>query len=186
MRSAKLYLTAVSDAEALASVRLSASFTATPPSSSATTISEATTLNDTIDGNSDGLAYPTVPPTSEQVVSADHLQFGFCQNQKYRYKLAHKPGTELKEAPQQDPPYYILLTTYLSYIFLISMGHIRDFFGKLLHPALYRHLLPFDVSHLFMRVNCRSRAPGLRLGVSPVTWSLICVLTGLRTSQLGF
>jgi serine palmitoyltransferase len=182
MRSTQFCLKAVSEAEALARVHLTASVTATPYTPSTTTSSEETAFNDTPYDNSDGLAYPTVPPTSEQVVSADHLQFGFCQNQKYRYKLAHKPGTELKEAHQQDPPYYVLLTTYLSYIFLPGMGHIRDFFGKLLHPALYRHLLPFDVSHLFM---LRSRAERWVFSTSCVVRNMVThfiFLTGLRTA----
>lgn len=35
------------------------------------------------------------------------------------------------EAPIEDePPYFILLTTYISYLFLIMLGHVRDFFGK--------------------------------------------------------
>lgn len=163
MISAQLYLTAVSEAETLTRIlksRLSVDVTATPPTPSATTSSEETALDETY-GNSDGLAYPTVPLTSEQVVSADHLQFGVCENKKYRYKSAHKPRTKLKEAHQQDPPYYILLTTYLTFLFLICIGHMRDFFGKLLHPAFYRHLLPYDVSHSFKRGNCCSRAPGL-------------------------
>ncbi|KAH9059588.1 pyridoxal phosphate-dependent transferase [Lactarius vividus] len=147
MRSAQSYLIALSEADARARVRDSASVTSTPAlslSSSATTLSEDTVLNDTPYDNSDGLAYPTIPPTSEHIVSADHLQFGFCPNESYRYKSAHKPGTKFEEAHEQDPPYYILLTTYMSYLLLICMGHIRDFFGKRFYPALYRHLLPFD------------------------------------------
>jgi serine palmitoyltransferase len=147
MRSAQSYLIALSEADARARVRDSASVTSTPPlslSSSATTLSEDPILSDTPYDNSDGLAYPTVPPTSEQVVSADHLQFGFCVNENYRYRSAHKPGSKVEEANESDPPYYILLTTYLSYLFLICMGHIRDFFGKRINPASYRHLLPFQ------------------------------------------
>ena len=163
MRSAQSYLIALSEADARARVRDSASVASTPPlslSSSATTLSEDTVLNDTPYDNSDGLAYPTVPPTSEQVVSADHLQFGFCVNENYRYRSAHKPGTKFEEAIEQDPPYYILITTYLSYLFLICMGHIRDFFGKRLYPAFYRHILPFQVSHLSpICLNSRLRAP---------------------------
>ena len=152
MRSAQSYLIALSEADARARVRDSASVTSTPPlslSSSATTLSEDLVLNDTPYDNSDGLAYPAVPPTSEQVVSADHLQFGFCVNEDYRYRSAHKPGSKVEEAREHDPPYYILLTTYMSYLFLICMGHVRDFFGKRINPAFYRHLLPFEVSPLY-------------------------------------
>ncbi|KAF8268339.1 serine palmitoyltransferase 2 [Lactarius quietus] len=147
MRSAQSYLIALSEADARSRVRDSASVTSTPPlslSSSATTLSVDSILNDTPYDNSDGLAYPAVPPTSEQVLSANHLQFGFCANESYRYRSAHKPGAKLTEAHEQDPPHYILLTTYLSYLFLILMGHIRDFFGKRINPAFYRHLLPYE------------------------------------------
>ncbi|KAI0305289.1 serine palmitoyltransferase 2 [Multifurca ochricompacta] len=147
MRSAQSYLIALSEADARARVRDSASTTSTTVlslSSSPTTSSEDTVLNDTPYDNSDGLAYPITPPTSEQVVSADHLQFGFCANERYRYTSAHKAGTKFKDAHEQDPPYYILLTTYLGYLFLICVGHLRDFFGKRFHPTFYRHLLPFD------------------------------------------
>ncbi len=177
------YLNAMRSARAR--IRDSASVTSTPAlslSSSATTLSEDTILHDTPYDNSDGLAYPTVPPTSDQLVSADHLQFGFCHNENYRYRSAHKPGTKVKEVQEQDPPYYILLTTYLSYLFLICMGHIRDFVGKRLQPAFYRHLLPFNVSHSPLI----PRSGYSRL-VFHVIRLLICVLpTGLRASQLRF
>lgn len=153
MRSAQSYLIALSEADARARSRDSASTMTTPAlslSSSATTLTEDDVVNDTPCDNSDGLAYPITPPTSEQFTPANHLQFGFCPNENYRYKSAHKPGTQLKEVHEQDPPYYILLTTYLSYLFLLCFGHVRDFFGKRLHPAFYRHLLPFDVSRLLL------------------------------------
>ncbi|KAI0246181.1 serine palmitoyltransferase 2 [Lactifluus subvellereus] len=147
MRSAQSYLIALSEADARARGYDSASTASTPTfssSSQATTSSEDTVLHESPYDNSDGLAYPITPPTSEQLVSANHLQFGFCANENYRHKSAHKPGSKFKQPHEQDPPYYILLTTYLSYLFLICLGHVRDFFGKRLHPAFYRHLLSFD------------------------------------------
>ena len=39
-----------------------------------------------------------------------------------------------------EPPYYYLLTTYISYLVLIIFGHIRDFFGKRFRPENYKHL----------------------------------------------
>lgn len=150
MRSAQSYLMALSEADARSRSRDSASTTSTPPlsfSSSATTSSENTVINENPYDNSDGLAYPITPPTSEQFVSLEHLQFGFCANENYRYRSAHKPGTQLKEYHEQDPPYYILITTYLSYLFLICVGHVRDFFGKRFRSASYRHLLPNNVSY---------------------------------------
>jgi len=146
MRSAQSYLMALSEADARSRSHDSASTTSTPAlslSSSATTLSEDDVIKGAPYDNSDGLAYPMTPPTSEQL-AANHLQFGFCANENYRYRSAHKPGTQVKESNEQDPPYYILITTYLSYLFLICIGHIRDFFGKRFYPASYRHLVSFD------------------------------------------
>ena len=39
-----------------------------------------------------------------------------------------------------EPPYYYLLTTYISYLILIIFGHVRDFFGKRFREQHYRHL----------------------------------------------
>lgn len=150
-RSAQSYLMALSEADARSRGHDSASTTSTPTlslSSSATTLSEDDVIYDAPYDNSDGLAYPMTAPTSEQVTAANHLQFGFCANENYRYRSAHKLGTRFKESHEQDPPYYILITTYLSYLFLICIGHIRDFFGKRFRPASYRHILSFDVSRL--------------------------------------
>ena len=43
-----------------------------------------------------------------------------------------------------EPPYYYLLTTYISYLILIVFGHIRDYFGKRFRPQRYRHLQARD------------------------------------------
>ena len=65
-----------------------------------------------------------------------------------------------------EPPYYYLLTTYISYLILIIFGHIRDFFGKRFRQEHYRHLQArngyaplnsdfdnFYVRRLKMRIN---------------------------------
>lgn len=40
-----------------------------------------------------------------------------------------------------------LLFRSSSYLILISIGHLRDFFGKKFYPAYYKDLIPHDVSH---------------------------------------
>jgi len=145
LASAKSYLAAVSEADARARAH-SATPTATPAlslSSSVTTSSEDSVLAEE-DDNHDGLALPTVPPTSEQVFNTSHLEFGHSANEAHRYKSQHVPGTSLA-LHETDPPYYVLITTYLSYIFLIVLGHVRDFLGKRFNAAMYRHLLPSNV-----------------------------------------
>ncbi|KAF8211684.1 serine palmitoyltransferase 2 [Mycena galopus ATCC 62051] len=122
--------------------------TATPAlslSSSVTSSSEDTVLHEDSDDfdNSDGLALPPRPPNSSEVFSTIHTEFGHCSNSDYRY-VSRWAGTPVPGHVDQDPPYYILLSTYISYLILICMGHLRDFVGKRLRPAAYRHLMPSD------------------------------------------
>ncbi|TAQ87416.1 hypothetical protein B7494_g4235 [Chlorociboria aeruginascens] len=66
-------------------------------------------------------------------------QFGPLGNQSHRYVSKHLGG-ELVDPVLDEPPYYYLLTTYISYLILIVFGHVRDFFGKRFVPENYRHL----------------------------------------------
>lgn len=43
-----------------------------------------------------------------------------------------------------EPPYYYILTTYISYLILIIFGHVRDYFGKRFRKQDYRHLQAID------------------------------------------
>jgi serine palmitoyltransferase len=56
-------------------------------------------------------------------------QFGPLLSPSHLYVSAHK-GEQLEAPVEDEPPYYFVLTTYLSYLFLIFLGHARDFFGK--------------------------------------------------------
>lgn len=71
-----------------------------------------------------------------------HREFGHCNNSNHRWTSSYNPAEPVHPEEELEPPFYILLTTYLSYLFLISLGHIRDFFGKKLYPQNYAHLLP--------------------------------------------
>jgi serine palmitoyltransferase len=158
MASAASYLSALSQADARA--RSNANGYAHPPtstpalslSSSVTSDSEDTVLNEDEDDNADGLALPKRPPTSEQVFTTVHTEFGHCANEQYRVTSQHTPGTNLPEHLEQDPPYYVLFCTYISYLILIVLGHIRDFVGKRLTPSAYKHLMPSNVCFLLSYV----------------------------------
>ena len=148
LNSAASYLSAVSEADARARAH-GGTPNSTPAlslSSSLTSSSEDTVLHELQERNQDGLAYPKVPPTSEQVFATVHTEFGHCANEEYRYTSQYNPAKPMKGITEQDPPYYILLTTYLSYILVILFGHLRDFFGKRFKFADYKHLLAHDVS----------------------------------------
>ncbi|KAH8801612.1 putative serine palmitoyltransferase 2 [Xylogone sp. PMI_703] len=66
-------------------------------------------------------------------------QFGPLVHQSHRYVSKHRGG-RLETPIIDEPPYYYLLTTYISYLILIIFGHVRDFFGKRFKPEHYRHL----------------------------------------------
>jgi serine palmitoyltransferase len=67
-------------------------------------------------------------------------QFGPLGNQSHRYISQHFEGQELAKPVIDEPPYYYLLTTYISYLILIIFGHVRDFFGKRFRPDRYKQL----------------------------------------------
>ncbi|TFY53039.1 hypothetical protein EVJ58_g9670 [Rhodofomes roseus] len=146
MSSAASYLSAVSEADARARAHggTPSSTPALSLSSSVTTSSSDTVLDDPDAEFDDALSYPRNPPTSEQVFTTVHSEFGHCANEQYRFMSQHKPGTPYRSYPEQDPPHYILLTTYLSYLLVICLGHLRDFVGKRFRRSAYRHLLAHD------------------------------------------
>lgn len=144
MPSAASYLSALSQADARARGQLNASPTSTPAlslSSSVTSSSEDTVLHEEED-YSDGLLLPARPPTSEQTFNTVHTEFGHCAHEGFRMTSRHTPGEPVPGHVDADPPYYILFSTYISYLILIVLGHIRDFLGKRFHAASYHHLIP--------------------------------------------
>ncbi|KAG0223710.1 serine palmitoyltransferase component [Actinomortierella wolfii] len=42
----------------------------------------------------------------------------------------------------EEPPYFILITTYISYIILSFFGHVRDFYGFRWNKKAFAHLMP--------------------------------------------
>ncbi|KAK1769376.1 PLP-dependent transferase [Phialemonium atrogriseum] len=56
-------------------------------------------------------------------------QFGPLISPNHRYDCTHQ-GEKLEPPVVDEPPYYYVLTTYISYLILIFFGHARDFFGK--------------------------------------------------------
>ncbi|KAJ5181934.1 hypothetical protein N7449_012081 [Penicillium cf. viridicatum] len=107
------------------------------------------------------------PPTPEEArrLAKQHAQFGPIGHPSHRYSSRH-PGGVFPEPVMDEPPYYYLLTTYISYLILIAFGHVRDFFGKRFREEHYRHLKPrhgygalnsdfdnFYVRRLKLRIN---------------------------------
>ncbi|KZT33918.1 PLP-dependent transferase [Sistotremastrum suecicum HHB10207 ss-3] len=150
--SAAEYLSALSHKDALARnvVGVNGSRVSSPSTTPALSIASSSMYTSSSDDTEiaelvdDGLSFPSVPPTSEIVYTTRHSEFGHCSNEAYRYTPHHDPSRPVSGHVEEDPPYYILFTTYISYLLLIIIGHIRDFFGKKFYPKDYRHLMPFN------------------------------------------
>ncbi|KAL9611953.1 MAG: hypothetical protein Q9167_003440 [Letrouitia subvulpina] len=110
-------------------------------------------------------------PAEARRLSKQHAQFGPIGDQSHRYSSKHVGGP-LAEPIMDEPPYYYLLTTYISYLILIIFGHVRDFFGKRFREQHYRHLKErngyaplnndfdnFYVRRLQLRINDCFRRP---------------------------
>ncbi|OCL15092.1 serine palmitoyltransferas-like protein 2 [Glonium stellatum] len=82
-------------------------------------------------------------PTEARRIARQHAQFGPLGSQSHRYSSKFE-GTEFAEPIEDEPPYYFLITTYISYLILIVFGHVRDFFGKRFRQKHYRHLKERD------------------------------------------
>ena len=102
-----------------------------PPSTSLPIIS----LSTAVAGDHEGSEQPATtlfrPKTDEEMAlrrRAD-AQFGPLGHQSHLY-ISKSHGKPLDAPIEDEPPYYFLLTTYISYLLLILVGHICDFFGK--------------------------------------------------------
>ncbi|KAI1804282.1 serine palmitoyltransferase 2 [Daldinia bambusicola] len=71
------------------------------------------------------------PPSSTEISQKKRFdaQFGPLVDPNDRYVSKHH-GEPLEAPIIDEPPYYYVLTTYISYLLLLALGHIRDFFGK--------------------------------------------------------
>ena len=94
-----------------------------------------------------GEKMPTEPktlfnPEEQRRKARAEAQFGPLGSQKHRYTSVFEG--EFGNPIEDEPPYYFLLTTYISYLILIVFGHVRDFFGKRFRAAHYSHLAERD------------------------------------------
>lgn len=88
------------------------------------------------------------PPSLEEArrIARQQAQFGTIADPSHRYVSQHPAGQEIEDPVEDEPPYYYLFTTYISYLILIVFGHVRDFFGKRFKEQNYKHLKAQNVS----------------------------------------
>ncbi|KAI9886347.1 MAG: hypothetical protein M1823_001855 [Watsoniomyces obsoletus] len=106
-------------------------------------LSTATSDNATLDASSSTTLFQPPSPEDAKRIARRHAQFGPLGHASHK----HTSRFQEREFPKpiaDEPPYYFLLTTYLSYLILIIFGHVRDFFGKRFRKERYRHLKAHD------------------------------------------
>ncbi|KJK84060.1 hypothetical protein H634G_00423 [Metarhizium anisopliae BRIP 53293] len=102
-----------------------------PPSTSLPIIS----LSTAVAGDHSSSEPPTTtlfrPKSAEEMERKRRAeaQFGPLCHPSHLY-VSKSHGMPLEPPIEDEPPYYFLLTTYVSYLLLILVGHICDFFGK--------------------------------------------------------
>jgi serine palmitoyltransferase len=90
----------------------------------------------------DKTIFQPLSPEEARTLAKSHAQFGPIGSHSHRYTSRHEG--EFAEPIEDEPPYYFLLTTYISYLILIVFGHVRDFFGKRFRRQHYSHLAERD------------------------------------------
>jgi serine palmitoyltransferase len=85
------------------------------------------------------------PPTAEEVARKvrEEAQFGPLVAKTHLYESKFMGG-DFPNPVEDTPPYFYVITTYISYLILIAFGHVRDFFGKRFLERKYRHLRAVD------------------------------------------
>ncbi|KAA8917200.1 hypothetical protein TRICI_000651 [Trichomonascus ciferrii] len=71
-------------------------------------------------------------------------EFGPLESKKHLYIQRHPPGKELPPVEEDLPSLFVYISTYISYLVLIIIGHIRDFFGRLLNDPAAMDLKEVD------------------------------------------
>jgi serine palmitoyltransferase len=74
-----------------------------------------------------------------------NAQFGSLVDHSHRHVSRHPKGVPVPQPVMDEPPYFYLITTYISYLIFIIFGHVRDFFGKRFKQSQYAHLREQDV-----------------------------------------
>lgn len=61
----------------------------------------------------------------------DPEEFGPLEDNAHLYIQHREPGTESQELVEDLPPYSTFIYTYLQYLIVIILGHVRDYFAKI-------------------------------------------------------
>lgn len=87
---------------------------------------------------------PQIDLSGFSVEDKKENEFGSLTSDEYRYKTKSRNGKPLPDPIEDEPPYHVLFITYLNYLILIIVGHIKDFTGIKFNPKNYEEMLEKD------------------------------------------
>ncbi|CCJ29014.1 unnamed protein product [Pneumocystis jirovecii] len=87
---------------------------------------------------------PLIKICKSELRSNKASQFAPLLHPSHLFVSQHPKGKPVLPIIEDAPSYYYLITTYFSYLILIILGHIRDFFGKRFKKQKYCHLRAHD------------------------------------------
>ncbi|GMG46640.1 unnamed protein product [Ambrosiozyma monospora] len=85
---------------------------------------------------------PDAPKENLTKEDKQNLEFGPLTSEKWLYVSKHNPNEELPAPILDEPPYFIVIFTFLNYFILSVIGHIRDFFGMRFYPESFEAMVP--------------------------------------------
>ncbi|KAL4790717.1 pyridoxal phosphate-dependent transferase [Aspergillus venezuelensis] len=86
-------------------------------------------------------AAPDSTADAGEKLAKQHAEFGPLGDPSHLYTSVVSDG-DFRDPVIEDPPYFIVLTTYISFLVVILLGHFQDFFARWLRPHDNQHLKP--------------------------------------------
>ena len=71
-------------------------------------------------------------------------EFGFCDNEQYRLRSEKREGADEEQHEvdvEEEAPLLTLFSVYISFLVVICVGHVRDFFGQRFRKSHHSHLM---------------------------------------------
>ncbi|KAF6013160.1 hypothetical protein HII12_001875 [Brettanomyces bruxellensis] len=85
---------------------------------------------------------PDAPADGRSDEEKAEMEFGRLTSEKWLSIAKCDPDHPFKAPIADEPPYFVVIMTYLNYLVMILIGHIRDFLGMLFTPQNYKAMLP--------------------------------------------
>lgn len=84
---------------------------------------------------------PDPPVSNLSIEEKAEMEFGTLTSHEYLCVAEHDPNEKISKSILDEPPYYIVISTYLNYLIYIIFGHIKDFCGMHFMPQHFSAMI---------------------------------------------